>query len=87
MFKWISQLLYWTLSGFFPLEGEFDSVWLTADKLGVIKQIELFKPVLWIRMGFNADPDLDAAFNLYADLDPGRRCRLWSDFKVIKMFT
>jgi hypothetical protein len=68
---------------FFPLEGEFDSVWLTADKLGVIKQIKWLKPVLWIRMGFNADPDPDTAFN--ADLDRGSGCRFWSDFKVIKV--
>jgi hypothetical protein len=26
--------------------------------------------VLWIRIGFNADPDLDQAFDLNADPDP-----------------
>jgi hypothetical protein len=53
------------------LEGEFDSVWLTADKLGVIKQSELCKPVLWICMGFYADSDPNTAFYLNADPDPG----------------
>jgi hypothetical protein len=35
---------------------------LEADKSSVVKQIELFIPVLWIRNGVNAD--LDTAFFL-----------------------
>jgi hypothetical protein len=37
----------------------------------IFLSISLF-PVLWIRIGFSAYPDLDPAFYLKADPDPGR---------------
>jgi|688.fasta_scaffold560945_1 hypothetical protein len=45
--------------------------WKGINKLGVVKQIELFIPVLQIRIGVNADPDPDTAFYLITDLDHG----------------
>ncbi len=49
--------------------------------------------VLWIHIGFNADPDPNPAFYLNADSDPGSQINKdscgfgpgsWSDFKVTK---
>ncbi len=44
--------------------------------------------LLWIRIGFNADPDPDPTFYLNADPDPESQTNVlsgsWSDFKVIK---
>jgi hypothetical protein len=45
--------------------------WKGINKSGVVKQIELFIPMLRICIGVNADPEPDTAFYLITDLDHG----------------
>ncbi len=35
--------------------------------------------LMWILIGFNADPDMDLAFYLNADPDPGSQTNAYSD--------
>jgi hypothetical protein len=46
--------------------------WSKSNESGIsqnFKDVVPFWPVLWIRIGFNTDPDLDPAFYLHSDPD------------------
>ncbi len=74
----------------FPLPPPLRWVPLSSWGLGP-RSPTVVLPVLWIRIGFNADPDPDPAFYLNADQNPGsqEKCRSgsgsWSDLKVTKI--
>jgi hypothetical protein len=46
----------------------------------LLNSCKLYFPVLWFRIGFNADADPDPAFNLIADPDPrSQQMRIHAD--------
>ncbi len=76
-------------SAFILWRSGTETMWRSHPELRICIHLMESGAVLWIRIGFIADPD--PAFNLTAELDPGRQTDAdlcgsgsWSDFEVPK---